>query len=205
MRVSPDTYWKHCFPRGNWKSEQNSNVQRHKALLLSAKAAVFGFKLITWPEVSTVWSLARAANNDRLNGGSAVRPPLQIGLYIWSVGVSLTQRHYAWALALLNSHRMWARDRCKWPRTGAFGIGGWGKTVPERVWPLGGDNAMPATCCSASLAPLISRALKKNRRRCLGVESISVLVLRTCFHYFLSTVLLFRYRYILSENPYVKI
>ena len=29
---------------------------------------------------------------------------LQIGLYIWSVGVSLTQRNYAWALALLSSH-----------------------------------------------------------------------------------------------------
>ena len=28
--------------------------------------------------------------------------------------------------------------RCRW-------------VVPERVWPLGTDNAMPATCCSASL------------------------------------------------------
>ena len=54
---------------------------------------------------------------------------LQIGLYIWSVGVFLTQRNYAWALAVLSSYRMWARDRCKWslhqwPRTGAFGVSG---------------------------------------------------------------------------------
>ena len=55
--------------RGNRKSEQNSNVHRHKALLLSAKtadrvpricgtlvSAVFVFQLIIWPEVLTVRS-----------------------------------------------------------------------------------------------------------------------------------------------------
>ena len=31
---------------------------------------------------------------------------LQIWLYIWYVGVYLTQRNYAWALVLLSSHRM---------------------------------------------------------------------------------------------------
>ena len=40
---------------------------------------------------------------------------LQIGLYIWSAGVSLTQRNYAWALNL-QVPPTWvgvkARDRC---------------------------------------------------------------------------------------------
>ena len=61
---------------------------------------------------------------------------LQIGLYFWFVGVSLEhQRNYAWALALLSSHRPVGR----------------GKTVPERVWSLGVDNA---TSLSAGVPPL---------------------------------------------------
>ena len=38
---------------------------------------------------------------------------------------------------------------------------GRGKTVPERVWPLGADNAMPAMCCSASLASLKNQEMKE--------------------------------------------
>ena len=83
---------------------------------------------------------------------------LQIRLYIWSVGVSLEhQRNYAWALALLSSHRMWARDRCKrslhqWPRKWGIRCRWVGaKTVPKWGWSLGVDHA---TSLSAGVPPL---------------------------------------------------
>ena len=44
--VSLDTYWRLCFPRENWKSEQNSNVHRHKDLLPSANIAdILGYEI----------------------------------------------------------------------------------------------------------------------------------------------------------------
>ena len=53
--------------------------------------------------------------------------------------------------APVDSHKgIW----CRWGR---------GKTVPKRVWPLGVDNSMPATCCSVSCSAevqLVSRMFK---------------------------------------------
>ena len=38
---------------------------------------------------------------------------------------------------------------------------GGGKTIPERVWPLGAGNGMPAMYCSASLVPQLGVAPRK--------------------------------------------
>ena len=77
-------------------------------------------------------------------------------VYLVCRSFSPTQRNYTWPLGPPKLTQDVSNGRCKrslrlWPHTGAFGVGGWGKTASERVWSLGVDNA---TSLSAGVPPL---------------------------------------------------
>ena len=97
---------------------------------------------------------------------------LQLDLYyIWSVGVSLTQRNYAWALALLSSHRYLGRGVWTWDRCIGIqilkGSGPLARTMPSKPCVSGEnrDGAIKKGCLN------IKMFCKSNK--CLNIPSFA--------------------------------
>ena len=77
--VSPDTYWKLHFPRGNKKNEQNSSVHRQKALLMFQKAADFlGYGVrIEKKYSSLIWTLHQRCHKFDPSKGAVINEHLK--------------------------------------------------------------------------------------------------------------------------------